>query len=229
MVDFPIPGSPPINVTLPITMPPPSTRSNSLIPVTMRLFSSVVLIFFNLCGVSVVCPGTRAALLRAEVVLAGSATTSSVMVFHAPQDGHRPSQRGLVSPHWVHTYTVFSLSLGMTASSTYKLFLLYPIFAIPARKSTDDLKIFLYSQKSRSNLHILQTLPALFLQHHFVIHFLTLFNHNAGTQCFFAQSHLGIGNLFSIHQNTALLHELTCLTRSEERRVGKEWRAQVWV
>ncbi len=38
-----------------------------------------------------------------EDALAGSATTSSVMVFHAPQDGQRPSQRGLVSPHWVQT------------------------------------------------------------------------------------------------------------------------------
>ena len=24
-------------------------------------------------------------------------------VFHAPQEGQRPSQRGLVSPHWVQT------------------------------------------------------------------------------------------------------------------------------
>ena len=30
-------------------------------------------------------------------------TTSSVMVFHAPQEGHRPSQRILVSPHSLHT------------------------------------------------------------------------------------------------------------------------------
>ena len=40
---------------------------------------------------------------RPEEVLAGSATTSSAMVFHAPQEGQRPSQRGLVSPQLVQT------------------------------------------------------------------------------------------------------------------------------
>ena len=38
-----------------------------------------------------------------EELLDGSATTSSVIVFHAPQDGQRPIQRGLVSPHWLQT------------------------------------------------------------------------------------------------------------------------------
>ena len=37
MVDLPIPGSPPINTTEPVTSPPPSTRSNSLIPVCRRV------------------------------------------------------------------------------------------------------------------------------------------------------------------------------------------------
>ena len=104
IVDFPMPGSPPMSVTLPMTMPPPSTRSSSLMPVTMRLFSSVVLILFSFCGTRLVCPATRgAAAALPEAVFAGSATTSSVMVFHAPQEGQRPSQRGLVSPHWVQT------------------------------------------------------------------------------------------------------------------------------
>ena len=42
IVDLPIPGSPPINTTEPATSPPPSTRSNSLIPVGRRV-SSVTL------------------------------------------------------------------------------------------------------------------------------------------------------------------------------------------
>ena len=104
IVDLPMPGSPPISVTLPSTMPPPSTRSSSPIPVTMRLFSSVVLIVLSLSGVRLVCPGTRAgAAALPPDGLAGSATTSSTIVFHAPHDGQRPSQRGLVSPHWVQT------------------------------------------------------------------------------------------------------------------------------
>ena len=50
MVDLPMPGSPPIKITLPSTMPPPNTRSSSAMPVTMRLFSSVVLTFFSFNG-----------------------------------------------------------------------------------------------------------------------------------------------------------------------------------
>ena len=36
-VDFPIPGSPPINMTEPGTIPPPSKRSNSSIDVSIVL------------------------------------------------------------------------------------------------------------------------------------------------------------------------------------------------
>lgn len=39
-VDFPIPGSPAINVTEPGTNPPPKTRSNSENPLGMRMLSS---------------------------------------------------------------------------------------------------------------------------------------------------------------------------------------------
>ena len=42
------------------------------------------------------------------------ATTSSTMVFHAPQDGHFPIQRGLVSPHCVQTYTVFNFAINFS-------------------------------------------------------------------------------------------------------------------
>ena len=98
-----MPGSPPMSVTLPMTMPPPNTRSSSLMPVIIRLFSSVVLMFFSFWGVKLVCPVTRAGAAAREELLDGSATTSSVIVFHAPQDGQRPIQRGLVSPHWLQT------------------------------------------------------------------------------------------------------------------------------
>ena len=39
-MDLPMPGSPPISVTEPSTMPPPSVRSSSLMPVTKRDSSS---------------------------------------------------------------------------------------------------------------------------------------------------------------------------------------------
>ena len=104
IVDLPMPGSPPISVTLPMTIPPPRTRSSSLMPVTMRLFSFGGADAFQLLRHKACLPVTRgAAAALPEDALAGSATTSSVMVFHAPQDGQRPSQRGLVSPHWVQT------------------------------------------------------------------------------------------------------------------------------
>lgn len=90
-----MPGSPPISVTLPMTIPPPRTRSSSLMPVTMRLFSSVVLMLFSFCGTRLVCPVTRgAAAALPEDALAGSATTSSVMVFHAPPGRAAPQPAG---------------------------------------------------------------------------------------------------------------------------------------
>ena len=45
------------------------------------------------------------------------ATTSSTMVFHAPQDGHFPIQRGLVSPHCVQTYTVFNFAINFSSAN----------------------------------------------------------------------------------------------------------------
>ena len=42
-VDLPMPGSPPIRVTEPGTMPPPRTRLNSLLLVSMRVASVVAI------------------------------------------------------------------------------------------------------------------------------------------------------------------------------------------
>ena len=51
IVDLPTPGSPLKSTTPPSTMPPPSTRSSSEMPVRIRLFSSVILIFRKaFCG-----------------------------------------------------------------------------------------------------------------------------------------------------------------------------------
>ena len=106
MVDLPTPGSPLSSTTPPSTIPPPSTRSSSEMPVRMRLFSSVVLISERRLAVRLVTPSGRAAaacLAAAVPGLGASATTSSFMVFQLPQLGQRPIQRGLVSPQLEHT------------------------------------------------------------------------------------------------------------------------------
>ena len=111
IVDLPTPGSPLKSTTPPSTMPPPSTRSSSEMPVRIRLFSSVMLISERRFAVRVVTPSGRAAaacLAAAVPALGASATTSSFIVFQLPQLGQRPIQRGLVSPQLEHTYTVFS-------------------------------------------------------------------------------------------------------------------------
>jgi len=105
IVDLPTPGSPLSSTTPPSTMPPPSTRSSSEMPVRMRLFSSVVLISARRFAVNEVTPSCRvgAALLPERPALGASATTSSFIVFQLPQLGQRPIQRGLVSPQLEQT------------------------------------------------------------------------------------------------------------------------------
>ena len=72
-------------------------------PVTIRLFSSVVLMSASRRALRLVTPSARAAARTAAPALGASATTSSCMVFQLPQLGQRPIQRGLVSPHCEHT------------------------------------------------------------------------------------------------------------------------------
>ena len=133
IVDLPTPGSPLKSTTPPSTMPPPSTRSSSEMPVRIRLFSSVMLISERRFAVRVVTPSGRAAaacLAAAVPALGASATTSSFIVFQLPQLGQRPIQRGLVSPQLEHTYTVFSFGSFIKKSSCYiVLALLFSIVA----------------------------------------------------------------------------------------------------
>ena len=87
-VDLPIPGSPPTSVRDPCTMPPPSTRSSSLIPVRV-LFSSRI-------AISDSTQGSEASLLSLFApfpVFFNSVLSivSSTKVFHSLQPGHCPS------------------------------------------------------------------------------------------------------------------------------------------
>ncbi len=82
-VDLPMPGSPPTSVTDPGTIPPPSTRSSSPIPVGMRAVSSSAT---SASGVGVTDSSVRMPALRGA-----SSTTSSTSAFQAPQEGQRPA------------------------------------------------------------------------------------------------------------------------------------------
>ena len=82
----------------PGTMPPPVTRSSSTRPVGMRSKVSV--------GVSArLCSATALPLEAREVPRPGWGTSgvSSASVFHSPQPGHLPTQRGDTAPQLWHT------------------------------------------------------------------------------------------------------------------------------
>src|SRR3982750_3129896 len=86
MVDFPMPGDPPISTSEPATMPPPSTRSNSSIPDEVRASSCDSISLYETgeddrkpkAGIPpAACPATR--------------NRSSTIVFHSPQSVHCPA------------------------------------------------------------------------------------------------------------------------------------------
>src|SRR5207253_2328731 len=87
--------SPAIRVTLPLTMPPPNTKSISLMPVCMRLKVSA-LATAPIASVCNRCPPFD----TVSLVIANS----SCRVFHEPQTAQRPAQAELIAPQFVHTY-----------------------------------------------------------------------------------------------------------------------------
>ena len=108
-VDLPIPGSPPMSVIEPGTIPPPNTRSSSKSVVLMRGSSSAVT-SDSLTGSGACCPmPVRAWRLRRSLLtlLLSGRMVISFIVFHAPHEGHRPTHLGESIPHSEHTYTVF--------------------------------------------------------------------------------------------------------------------------
>ena len=82
---LPMPGEPPISTREPGTMPPPRTRSSSLMPVRMRA-TWVASTCLSGKGVAAAVPFWRA---FAGAVGSGAVSTS---VFHSPQPGQRPVQ-----------------------------------------------------------------------------------------------------------------------------------------
>ena len=113
IVDFPIPGSPEINVRDPGTRPPPRTRFNSPIPVSIRLVSPEVTCERREGFPAALPPPSVVPFTEAEVPVRlllssvfKSICFSSTMEFHAPQI-HRPIHFVLSYPHSWQTNIVF--------------------------------------------------------------------------------------------------------------------------
>jgi hypothetical protein len=104
---LPIPGSPPMRVNAPGTMPPPRTRSNSPRDVEIRGASSVATSTSAIGSVSPdrTSPATGGARRAPSVGVAkgAAAFTDSTSVFHAPQSGQRPCHLGA---SWAHSWQV---------------------------------------------------------------------------------------------------------------------------
>ncbi len=105
---LPMPGSPPSSVTDPGTMPPPSTRSSSPIPVGCGrpIWVSMSPIWTGVDGANDVSAG----------VASGGAASSSTSVFHAPHPEHWPAHLGCEVPHSMHAWMtlVFAMPTTMT-------------------------------------------------------------------------------------------------------------------
>src|SRR5512137_1386161 len=94
-VDLPMPGSPPTSTVAPRMRPPPSTRFSSAMPLSIR----------RPAVFSIAARGTAVA--GAPAGRGGLAGASSVKLFHAPHEGHRPSHFGSRWPHEEHANEVF--------------------------------------------------------------------------------------------------------------------------
>src|ERR1700742_1774556 len=107
-VDLPMPGSPPISTSDPATMPPPSTRLNSLSGVSMRCSSLKV--------ISGIWMGLLARWVVVEVAFQsgteplGFSMISSTKVFHWLQLGPLPSLLAASKPQLWQKYAILVLA-----------------------------------------------------------------------------------------------------------------------
>src|SRR5688500_16336565 len=111
-----MPGSPPTRIIDPGTIPPPSTKSNSLIPVFSRRPADVRMSRNR--GVGTMLPPFAIDLwpcIRRDVADAADreAAISSTSEFHSPHTSQRPAHWGCSAPQLVQRYTV--LALGLTS------------------------------------------------------------------------------------------------------------------
>ena len=103
IVDLPIPGAPPISTSDPGTSPPPSTRSNSPIPVAEPLHPRCLDLAERHRRERA---AGRARERRLRRRAGAAARFSSAIVFHSPQPGQRPCHFGLSCPQELQAKTV---------------------------------------------------------------------------------------------------------------------------
>src|SRR6185437_4538261 len=97
-VDLPMPGSPPTNSTEPRTKPPPVTRSSSVMPEGRRGASLLLPVRLSSANVR---PLRRE---RTETgIEVAPVVSSSLSVFHSPQESHFPCQRLYAAPQFWQT------------------------------------------------------------------------------------------------------------------------------
>ena len=115
-VDLPTPGSPATKTHCPATKPPPSTRSNSSIPVEVRSTSPSGISLTGRAGL----PGATPVVdVRQPALLAD--TDVSVTELQAWHSGQRPTHLCPVHPHSVHlkvARVALAMTLGYAVSPT---------------------------------------------------------------------------------------------------------------
>ncbi len=109
-VDLPIPGSPPMSITAPGTIPfdapsPPKTRSISSIWVEKRDFEPFI------ASTSGKAMSVFSKLTTVDCFLEASCAISSTNVFHSPQLPHWPTHLGVFQPQDWHTNTDLLLAM----------------------------------------------------------------------------------------------------------------------
>ena len=109
-VDLPIPGEPPSSTSAPGTSPPPSTRSSSPMPVVQPR----VPLRGDLREPRRACPPPPRGARRRAPPATALARVSSTSVFHSPQPGHWPIQRGVSAAQAEQMKTVVGRAMSVT-------------------------------------------------------------------------------------------------------------------
>ena len=105
-----MPGSPPSSVTEPWTKPPPVTRSNSAMPVTMR----------GAAWPSPDSPSSAKARPRWALIAVGGPASSSTMLFHSWQELQRPCHRLVTAPQFWQTKVERDLAMAVLMEGARK-------------------------------------------------------------------------------------------------------------
>src|SRR5262245_27388200 len=100
-----MPGSPPSSTSEPGTTPPPSTRSNSSLPVDRRTPVAVSTSAYSFAAL--VLENCAHRLFALGAAATDSVARSSTSEFQAPHSAQRPSHFGDCAPHSWHTNTTF--------------------------------------------------------------------------------------------------------------------------